>query len=33
VPWGTIAVGAGVLVLAHVWRRGLAMADDLEGLV
>ena len=33
VPWGTIAVGAGVLVLAHVWRRGLALADDLEGLV
>ena len=33
VPWGTIAVGAGVLVLAHVWRRGLAMAEDLEGLV
>jgi len=33
VPWGTLAVGASVLVLAHVWRRGLAMADDLEGLV
>jgi len=33
VPWGTLAVGASVLVLAHVWRRGLAMADDLKGLV
>lgn len=33
VPWGTIAAGAGLLVLAGVWRRGVVMARDLEGLV
>jgi hypothetical protein len=33
VPWWTVGVGAAVLVLAAVWRRGVAMADDLEGLV
>lgn len=32
-PWGAMAVGAGVLAVAFVWRRGVAMADDLEGLV
>lgn len=32
-PWGTLAVGAAVLVLSQVWQRGLVMADELEGLV
>ncbi len=33
VPWWTVGVGASVLVLATVWRRGVTMQDDLEGLV
>jgi hypothetical protein len=33
VPIWTILVGAAVLVLADVWRRGVRMADDVEGLV
>jgi hypothetical protein len=32
-PWWTMLVGAAVLVLADVWRRGVRMAEDVEGLV
>lgn len=32
-PIWTMLVGAAVLVLADVWRRGVQMADDVEGLV
>lgn len=32
-PLWTMLVGAAVLVLADVWRRGVRMADDVEGLV
>jgi len=32
-PWWTMLVGAAVLVLADVWRRGVRMAADVEGLV
>jgi hypothetical protein len=32
-PWWTMLVGAAVLVLADVWRRGVRMASDVEGLV
>jgi len=32
-PWWSMLVGAAVLVLADVWRRGVRMADDVEGLV
>lgn len=33
VPWWTVGVGASVLVLAAIWRRGVIMQDDLDGLV
>lgn len=33
VPLWTMAVGAAVLVLAAVWRRGVRMAYDVQGLV
>lgn len=32
-PWWTVVVGAAVLVLADVWRRGVQMAADVSGLV
>jgi len=32
-PWWSMLVGAAVLVLADVWRRGVRMAADVEGLV
>lgn len=32
-PVWTMLVGAAVLVLADVWKRGVAMADDVRGLV
>jgi hypothetical protein len=32
-PWWSMLVGAAVLVLADVWRRGVRMADDVAGLV
>jgi hypothetical protein len=32
-PLWTMLVGAAVLVLAGVWRRGVQMADDVRGLV
>jgi hypothetical protein len=32
-PFWTMLVGASVLVLADVWKRGVAMADDVRGLV
>lgn len=32
-PLWTMLVGAAVLVLAGVWRRGVAMAEDVRGLV
>ena len=32
-PLWPMLVGAAVLVLADVWRRGVRMADDVEGLV
>lgn len=32
-PWWAMLVGAAVLVLAGVWRRGVRMASDVEGLV
>lgn len=32
-PWWAMLVGAAVLVLAGVWRRGVRMANDVEGLV
>jgi hypothetical protein len=33
VPIWTMLVGAAVLVLADVWKRGVQMADDVRGLV
>jgi hypothetical protein len=32
-PWWTLGVGLALLVLAAVWRHGVAMRDDLEGLI
>ena len=32
-PWWSMLVGASLLVLADVWRRGVRMADDVAGLV
>lgn len=32
-PWWTLGVGLALLVLAAVWRHGVAMRADLEGLV
>lgn len=32
-PFWTLGVGLALLVLAGVWRRGVAMRQDLEGLV
>lgn len=32
-PVWTMLIGAAVLVLADVWRRGVRMADDVRGLV
>jgi hypothetical protein len=32
-PWWTMLVGAAVLVLADVWKRGVQMAEDVRGLV
>jgi hypothetical protein len=32
-PLWTMLVGAGVMVLADVWKRGVQMADDVRGLV
>jgi hypothetical protein len=31
-PLWTMLVGAAVLVLADVWKRGVRMADDVDGL-
>ena len=33
VPWWTAWVGASLLVLAAVWRRGVRMEHDVQGLV
>lgn len=33
VPWWSVAAGLSLLVLAGVWRRGVAMRHDLAGLV
>lgn len=33
IPWWSVGVGLAVLVLAAVWRRGVAMRHDVEGLV
>jgi hypothetical protein len=32
-PWWSMLVGAAVLVLADVWKRGVQMAEDVRGLV
>jgi hypothetical protein len=32
-PWWTMLVGAAVMVLAGVWKRGVQMAEDVRGLV
>ncbi|HEX7716680.1 MAG TPA: hypothetical protein VF416_05290, partial [Marmoricola sp.] len=32
-PFWTMLIGAAVLVLAGVWRRGVQMAEDVRGLV
>ncbi len=32
-PWSVMGAGAVLLVIALVWRRGVTMAEDLEGLV
>jgi hypothetical protein len=32
-PWWTLGVGLALLVLAAVWRQGVALREDVEGLV
>ena len=32
-PWGGIASGGALLAIAHVWRRGVALEEDVKGLV
>lgn len=32
-PWTTLAFGCGVIALSVVWRRGVALEKDVEGLV